>query len=344
MPSARQISWAKFRVTTVVLVGLLILGVLCYLLTGGTLLERKTALYLYIPDATGISTGSPMRVDGIQVGKVTSAALSGSNDPDRVVKVTITVDLASLKVIPADSTAQVSTDTMIGDKFVDVSSGKSAERQRPNSELRFQPQMELLKSLDLSQFEHQLRVVDAMMTDIEQRKNRVGDFLVGEEMYDKLRRRLVELDNGMRAATSVTSEVGRALYTDDWHRAVLTPLTRLDESLARLQGGEGTGGRLLRDDAQYRSLRAAVADLGRAVADLRQGKGPAGDLMVSDRAYLDWNRRLAGMIDTVDLLNRGSLLASSSTYDNLNGFSQELQAMLRDLRQDPRKFLRIKIF
>src|ERR1035441_7132467 len=87
MPSARQVNWAKFRASAVIVAGLLIFGALSFLLTGGTLLEPKTQIYLYLPDATGVAPGSPVRVDGIGVGKVTLVELSGSNEPNRVVKI-----------------------------------------------------------------------------------------------------------------------------------------------------------------------------------------------------------------------------------------------------------------
>ena len=78
MPSPQQVNWAKFRACSVILAGLLILGTLSLLLTGGTLMQPKSVVYLYLPDATGVSAGSPVRVDGIGVGKVTLVELSGS--------------------------------------------------------------------------------------------------------------------------------------------------------------------------------------------------------------------------------------------------------------------------
>src|SRR4051794_13986526 len=131
MPSAEQVNWAKFRSSAVILAALLILGTLAYLLTGGTILESKVQIYLYLPDATGIAPGSPVRVDGIQVGKVRLVELSGSNEPNRVVKVTMTVDVDRLTSITNDSTAETTSDTLIGDKFVDVTSGTGEKHLMP---------------------------------------------------------------------------------------------------------------------------------------------------------------------------------------------------------------------
>src|ERR1700693_1522886 len=112
MTSKRRVNWAKFRVSAVSIAGLAILGTVSVLLTGGTLFRPKTNLYLYLPDATGLDKGSPVRVDGIGVGKVGSVALSGSSDPNRIVKVTLIVERDWLPSIAEDSTAQTAADTM----------------------------------------------------------------------------------------------------------------------------------------------------------------------------------------------------------------------------------------
>src|ERR1039458_2184529 len=150
MPSARQVNWAKFRVAVVSLAALAILAVLAYLLAGGLLFQAKTNLYLYLPDATGLGSGAPVRVDGIPVGKVRSVSLSGSNDPNRVIKVTIKAESDRLARIPADSLLQLSPDTLVGDMFVDITSGKSARSLEPNGEIAYKPSIGSLNSLDLT--------------------------------------------------------------------------------------------------------------------------------------------------------------------------------------------------
>jgi phospholipid/cholesterol/gamma-HCH transport system substrate-binding protein len=339
MPSAQHVHWAKFRVSAVSLAAVAILSVLVYLLTGGTLLEQKTAVYLYIPDATGLEPGSPVRVDGISVGKVRSVSLSGSNEPNRIVKVTMTVDLGRLASIPDDSSAQTASDTLIGDKFVDITSGTSAGHIHPDGEIGYKGSPELLKSLDLGQFQERVRVVDALLTDIEQGRNRVGQFVVGEQMYEDLRKRITELQSGIRAASTTTSRVGRAVYTDRLYGQIHKPLAELDRSLARLESGQGSAGQFLRDSGQYEKLRNGAEDLRRSIADLR-----AGEFVQSDRLYSDWNRRVASLIESVDALNTGPMLSTSQAYDNLNGFAKELRDAVRDFRQNPRKFLRMKLF
>src|SRR5579872_6001271 len=192
MPSPSRVKWAKFRVAAVGLVASLIVATLVYLLTGGTLLQEKATIFLYIPDATGLSKDSPVRVDGIDVGKVAAVDLSGSNQANRVIRVTMRVERDRLSSIPATSFAQLSSDNLVGDKFVDITSGEGGAHVAAKGEIVFKSQGEFMKSSDLQDFEKQLREVDQVLTDIEQGKSRVGQFVLGDQFYNDLRKRMSE--------------------------------------------------------------------------------------------------------------------------------------------------------
>ena len=295
MPSAGHVKWAKFRVLAVSLAAMSVLGTVVYLLTGGSLLEQRAQIYLYIPDATGLEKGSLVRVDGIDVGKVSAVDLTGSNRPDRIVRVTLTVMRERLASFTIDSVAQLSADTLIGDQFVDVTSGTAAQAIRDGGELIYKNQPEMLKSLDLTQFTQQLRVVDATLTDLEQGRSQFGKFFQDTEFYNDLSRRLKELHAGIRAAVGTNTTVGSLLNSDQMSRQVGDLLAHLDESLAQLESGQGDFGRLLRDSGQYDQLLAGVRDLHKSVAAL--GGGP---LLESEAQYNEWNQRLAGWIQSVD--------------------------------------------
>jgi len=76
MPSAKLVNWAKFRVLAVAVAAMLILGTISYLLTGGSVLEPKITLYLYMDDATGLAPGSPVRVCAMTLRPVPARSFS----------------------------------------------------------------------------------------------------------------------------------------------------------------------------------------------------------------------------------------------------------------------------
>jgi phospholipid/cholesterol/gamma-HCH transport system substrate-binding protein len=339
MPSAQQVNWAKFRASAVILAGLLILGTLAFLLTGGTFLEPKTQIYLFLPDATGVAPGSPVRVDGIGVGKVILVELSGSNEANRVVKVTMSIGRDRLASITGDSTAETATDTIIGDKFIDVTSGTGASQLMPGGELQFKGSGDLMQRVDIAQFQKQMHLIELLLDDIEQGRSPLGEFIMGETIYNDLRKRITELQRGIHVAADTTTAVGQALYTDTLYRQITEPLRQLDESLARLQSGQGTGGALLRDTQQYEQALAQVADLRRSIESLH-----GAEMMTSDRAYNDWTRQVAAIVRQVDEFNAGPMLTTSAVYDNLQGMAKEFQATTKEFRENPQKFLRITLF
>ena len=72
-----------------------------FLLTGGEIFQEYTHMYLYIPDATGLAVNSPVRVNGIPIGKVDGVALSGSKETTRIVVLSLKVSRDALTMMPS---------------------------------------------------------------------------------------------------------------------------------------------------------------------------------------------------------------------------------------------------
>jgi phospholipid/cholesterol/gamma-HCH transport system substrate-binding protein len=339
MPSLRQVNWAKFRVTMTTIAALAILSVLVYLLTGGTLFRQKTVLFLYLPDAAGVDTTSLVRVNGVDVGKVNAVALSGLNDPNRVIKLTLRIQENYLADIPVDSFAQLSAENPLGQEYVDITRGTSSRRVRPGAEIALKPQPELFKNLSVLELEQRLRAIDALMTDIEQGRNGLGRLLQTDDLYNDLRARIAGLDRVVRTAASPTSVIGRLAYTDQLYREFRAPFAAIDATLARIQSGQGTLGRLLREDGEYREFTRQLADLEKSVTGARSSP-----FLQSDEQYVAWNRALGSLIRALDTARTNPLLMTSDIYDNLNGMLSQMRGTVRDFREHPEKFLRIKVF
>jgi len=334
MPSARRIRWAKIRVVAVSIAALAILGVLLYLLTGGTLLQQTVPLYVYVPDGTGLSRSSLVRVDGIDVGKVASVKLSRSRQPDRAIQVALAIRSSQFASIVPTSTAAISADTLIGDKYVDISSHPGPGVLRPGSEIRYVAPTDIMKALDLRQFNEQLRVIEATLVDIEAGRNKLGQFVHGDLMYRDLQKRLRQLQSAIETAVNTTGAVGEVVYTDALLRQIETPLVDLDASLARIEAAPW-----MRESADYERFLGAATDLRKSIAGMRSS-----ELFESDALYREWCANLEATIRRVDEVNTSPLFTSSAAYDNLTGWARETGAMLRDFRENPKKYLRLKVF
>lgn len=317
----------------------MILATLILTMTGGTLFEPKAVLYLYMPDAVALVADAPVRVDGITVGKVESVALTGSRQPDRIVKVTMILERDRLVLIPADSTAQASADTIIGDKFVDIDSGKSSDHLKPGSYITYKASPDLMKRLDVSQFKENIRQMEELLTDIELGKSEVGRLIQGDEIYQTARRKVAALEAGIRALHDTNSEIGQVVYTDALYRKVEAQARDFDQSLAKIQSGQGALGQFLHDEAQYAQLRDMASQFRKMIRDVG-----ASDFFQSDEQYTSWDKNVKQMIRSVDEFNANPMMVGTDAYENLTGMAKEIGAQMKDFRENPRKYLRLKVF
>src|SRR5207245_1577085 len=95
-----------------------------------------------------------------------------------------------------------------------------------------------------------------------------------------------------------------------------------------LNSGKGTAGKLLKDDKLYEDTRLAIAKfdstasrIDAILADAQSGKGTIGRLVTDETLYNSINQ----------------------TASNVNQFTSEGTKLLYDFRQNPKKFLRIKL-
>jgi len=341
MPSPQRVRWAKFRSSMVAVAALVILAVLVYLLSGGTWLKPKTYLLTYLPDSSGLAAGADVQLNGVQIGTVEWLRLTRSTAPDRVVEARLTIEKEYLRHIPDDSVTEIDSANLLGDEYIDILMGRSANPVQEGAELPYRQPTSIMQNIDLLQFQAQLRTIDRTIIDIQAGKGPLGQFVVSDTLYQRFLDGVDRVEKSMRKATSSQSQFGQVLYSTDLYDSVSATLRQLDNRLAQLQSSP-----LLRDPARYEQIRGQIANVRRTLADLNAGKG-AGRLLSSDAVYTGLTRRLADWIAAVDTLNSGEgstgqMLSSAQVYTSLVGALRDLQATLKDFREHPQKYLRIK--
>src|SRR5208282_1209635 len=115
MPVQTRAKWARLRVGILSIAAMAILTVLIFLITGHVnIFESNAHIYTYMADAAALTTGAPVNLDGIPVGKVEAITLSGSKDPARLVRIEMQMPEHELRDIPSDSIASISAANVLG--------------------------------------------------------------------------------------------------------------------------------------------------------------------------------------------------------------------------------------
>jgi phospholipid/cholesterol/gamma-HCH transport system substrate-binding protein len=347
-PTSRQ----RLRVFSLIFVASALTSLMVYLLVGGEgdLLARRTILTTYMPDAGGIAVNSEVRLSGIRVGVVQKIELSGSLDARNAVRVEMRVLTRYLRGIPDDSQTDITADTLIGNQFIDIAEGKSPNPIKENGTLQSEPVKQAEDRADLIKgIQDELAEVDQILANIESPDSDIGSFIRGEQVYDTALRSVESFDNALRSALDPRTDIGKAFYTREIYDSAHTKLTDIDKTLASIQSGQGSAGHALVSDTQYNDLLQQLNDLRATLADIKAGKGKFSGTLQNDEAWRQADRLLRQIDRTLATFNAGEggagkLLANAQLYESLDGALRDLEALMRDLRENPRKYLRLKPF
>jgi phospholipid/cholesterol/gamma-HCH transport system substrate-binding protein len=355
MPSKERVSIAQLKVGILGIVALSCIALLVFLLTGDIGWFKKVIpLHVYTSDAAGLTPGAPVRINGIQAGKIKQVALSGETNPQRVIRVDFEIDEEMQKQFPADSIASISSDNLLGSsKFLEVNKGTSQQLIQPNA---------TVKSADTRQFDaliqqgynvlDSLQVVLAKVQDIvgqiEVGKGTIGKLLVDESLYNSLQSVVNQVQLLSTNLNRKDTTIGHLINDDTLYTQVQGIVVKVDGITKNLQDGQGTAGMLLKDPKLYNDLDHDLTQLNTILADLNAGKGSAGQLLKDDKLANQLSATLTKVNTTIDKVNSGQgtigqLMVNPELYDAANGATRELHELLKDFRANPKKFLSIKL-
>lgn len=354
MPIQNRATWARLKVGILAIFAMTILAVLIFLITGDTdIFESQVQVYTYMADAAALTEGAPVNLDGILIGKVKAIRLSGSKDPMKLVRIDMQLPQRRLRDIPVDSLASISSANVLGTKYINIKSGKSAMTVEAGGEL---PSLNTGEIQDLVQqgfgvmnsLQDTIQRVDKIVGLVENGKGSIGKLLVDETLYNNLLAILAQVKGLADTLNSDKGTLGLLLNNRDLYDQFSGTLKRVDGIVEDVQNGQGTAGKLLKDPALYNQLLDTSKGVHQLVDDLNAGKGTAGQLLKSDELSNQLKATIAKIDSILDKVNAGQgtigqLLVNQQLYDNLNGATRQMHLLMQDFRANPKKFLRIKL-
>jgi len=346
--------WAQLKVGLLAISALCILAVLVFLMTSSTgLFTKRSDVYTYLDDSAAIATGAPVRLNGITVGKVANVGLSGSSEPNRIVRVSLEVENRYFTSIPVDSQAAIAAENLLGTKYINIKKGRNVVTIQPGAEI---------KSLDTREFDDVVqqgystlaslngifKKLDTIIDQLQAGNGTIGKLLSDDELYRKVVGIVDETHRVIAALDSQEGTLGKLMHDDSLYTDLRGTLGHVNDLADNIQKGDGTIGKLMKDPALYDDVRATIGDLRGILAGLQQGKGTAGKLLSSDELHNQLQATMGRLDTLLDKINNGQgtigqLLVNPSLYQNLDSTTREVNGLMKDFRANPKKFLRIKL-
>ncbi len=320
MNGSTGVTWRQVRVGGVISLALVLLAVSIFLVgeTGAVFGERYQLTAL-MPSANGLIEGASVRVAGQDVGKVARIEFVAPEDrrsPDQVLKVTLAIDRRVRDQIRSDSEARLRTQGLLGDKMVDISPGS--------------PDARVLEEGDT--------LITAVAIDYEQMIGSAAELV--EDVGSMVRNLRIIADSllaGEGAAGKLLKD--SALYVE-----LLNTSRSLNRFLGTVSEGEGALARLARDEGLYEDLRSVMAGLDTLTAMMLHGEGTLSLLLTDESLYARLESTSARADSMLLALEQGQgalgqMLTDQEIYEELLKLVGEIQAVVQELREDPRKYI-----
>jgi phospholipid/cholesterol/gamma-HCH transport system substrate-binding protein len=358
MAQRKQLTWTELRVGLFVLVGLSVLAAGIFYVTGSNLIGPKYRLVTFLPEVSGLTRGAPVRLDGVEVGNVESIRLAPREkgkvrNRNRNIEVIMRVARTYQDDILTDSTASLVTEGLLGNRYVNLTLGVSGVRltdmqEVPGSEEKAMKEVVERSADVLGNLQALSEDVQDLIKGVKQGKGSLGKLLTDDQAYNHLNGLLAKGDTMMANIQAGQGTLGKLVATDDMYNKVDKGLDNVNLILTDVRSQKGSLGKLIYDQALYEEAKTAIANGNAIMTDVRAGKGSLGKFATDDALYNKLKESSDNIASATAKLNdntttAGKLFSDPKLYDNLSGLTGDMRLLVGDFRQNPKKFLHIKL-
>jgi phospholipid/cholesterol/gamma-HCH transport system substrate-binding protein len=296
-----ETKFSTLRVGMVMAIGIALMAFAVFTIgKGSRLIVSSATFFAHFHRTNGLQAGAPVSLSGVNIGSVESIRFP--TDPARnYVVVKLWVEASAATRIHADTEAQIKTMGLLGDKYVELTSGSPASAP---AELG-----SVLKSADPIDYEALLSRPGSQdfLANVVAATTSLRDILESVERGQGL---LGELVFGPKdKSKQVTLE-----SIDDTLNHLNRLAQQLDQAMARVNRGEGLAGAMLSSKTNGKKV---VADLTESAATMRE----------VSRRMDDLTDRLAKAQGTIPRLVEDRQLADQLVFD-LRRSAQDMQQIL----------------
>jgi phospholipid/cholesterol/gamma-HCH transport system substrate-binding protein len=358
MAQRKQLTWTELRVGLFVLVGLSVLAAGIFYVTGAGTIGPKYRLITYLPEVSGLANGAPVRLDGVEIGNVESIKLAprvpGKPRPkNKNIEIVMRVGKRYESDILTDSAASLVTEGLLGNRYVNISLGVTGVPLKDGQEVPGHEEKAMAQVVErsadvLANLQALSEEVQDLIHGVKEGKGTLGKLLTDEQAYNHLNGILSRGDTLIANVQAGQGTLGKLVASDEMYSKVDKGLDSVNVILTDVRSQKGTIGKLIYDPSFYDQAKEAISNGNGMIGDIRAGKGTLGKLATDDTLYIKMKETSENVANATAKLNDntttvGKLFSDPKLYDSLSGLTGDLRLLVGEFRQNPKKFLHIRV-
>jgi phospholipid/cholesterol/gamma-HCH transport system substrate-binding protein len=343
MPRTRSLAWAELKFGLIAVFALVMSGLLIFAVGGGGgFFWQNYPLKVQFPNVSGLMSGSPVRVAGVEVGSVTDVELVPNGAE---VSFNVIDDMRPL--ITDRSTAKIGSISLLGEGAVDIEAAPGGTPLPDWGYVKTGTPAPTIAELT-EQAGAGINDVTKLMADLRAGKGTVGKLLTDESLYRQFDSLLAAADRVAQSVAAGKGTMGKLANDPKVYDELNASVANLNAITAKLRNGEGSLGQLLNDPALAKSLNATSTNIEGLTGRLNRGEGTAGKLLTDDALYKRMDSLTARLDTVLQNLNNGQgtagqLLHDKQLYENMNQTVSDMRALIAEIKKDPKKYLNVKV-
>ncbi len=277
----------------------------------------------------------------------------------RMVEVQLEVRQEFLTRISRDSEVSIESRGLIGDSFINISPGTAGGLPEKRGDFY------LIEGIQRPGFREIMTgandvvanfgVLSERFKDIAMKiqPGKVGNSLA--ETVQDVQTTVRQAGRTFARATDLVEElhsgkgtIGRVVSDPELYERLTASLEKFNAIADNIQNGKGTIGKLINDPSLFNTANDTLKKAEGVMDRIEKGEGTLGKLS-KDAALYERSKsaleRFASLAEQIDQGKGtlGKLLKDPGLYNNLDQSTAEISKLLYDLRQDPKKYLTIRV-
>jgi phospholipid/cholesterol/gamma-HCH transport system substrate-binding protein len=301
-------------------------------------------LHTYLDDAAGLMDGTQVRLNGIPIGYLDAQKLTNSRDRQRKIRFDLKVRERYLWEIPVDSVVGLASDNLLGEQFIGIRRGRSAQHVESGAELGTSQNEDITRmmaqmSRQLDRLQDVFTRAEKLLSSVDKGSGAIGKIVqnpqlqTGAGISAELDRLMAEVQHGHGTVTKL-------FYDDPLDKQLESPLKRLDAIMASV---DGTSARL--KEVQD-GLDRTTAEFHALQTEIDAGKGSLARLSQLQARFDELTFKIDRMMDRINSGQGtvGQLMVNPQLNEALAGTTREFQELAKGLKANPRKFIALRLF